>query len=111
MRTLLLKILHAFLSLIAIIGALILAFTLAEVYFLLSGHGRPGETIDYFDRPARQYGELGMEAFVSFAVICLAIFVQKRLKRWSASAPHDASLQPTAEEKPKSPESPGSGGG
>ena len=107
----LLKTIHVLLSLVVFIGAINLAFALAEGYWVGSGRFRPGEILEYFERPARQFSEVAMRALVSLAVICLAALAQWRLKRWSTSALHNTSLKPTAEEKPKSSEPPGSGGG
>lgn len=107
----LLKTVHVALSLVVFIGAINLAYALAEGYLVASGRFRPGEIMEFFERPAPQLSEVALRALVSLAVICLAALAQWRLKRWPRSAPHNTSLKPTAEEKPKSSEPPGSGGG
>ncbi len=103
MRALLLAALHAALTLVAFIVASFLAFALAEGYFILSGRARPGEIIDFWDRPALQLGELGIRAVAYFAIVCLVFLARKRLSRWSGATPPDAPSQPTAEQKSKGP--------
>jgi hypothetical protein len=105
----LLKTFYVVLALIAFIGAVNLAFVLIEVYWIVSGRFQPGETIEYFEAPARPLSELAVTTFVILAVIYLAVFGQRCLKRWSTS--HNLSLKPTADEKPTSSETPGSDNG
>ena len=101
MRALLLVTIHAALVLVAFLASLLLAFALAEGYFILSGGVRSGEIIGFWDRPALPLGELGIKSLAYFAIVCLVFLARNRLNRWSRAAPPDASAQPDAEEKAK----------
>lgn len=77
------------LSLVIFVGAVNLAFVLAEAYWVSGGRFQPGQTIEYLERPARALGELVAISLGILAVTCLAAFANWRLKRWQDSLPED----------------------
>ena len=94
------KVAHFVLSAMIFIGAINVAFSLAEGYLVVSGRIQPGQTIEYFERPAREFSELAVSALVSLTVICFALLAQRGLKRASAAEKPKSSGPPGADRGP-----------